>query len=58
MNQMQLIRKDFRTCVSCNPNIDKIEIDGEMVNVLGEKRIGEWVFYIFSYNVKGGGLPF
>lgn len=45
-------------CVSCNPNIDKIEIDGEMVNVLGEKRIGEWVFYIFSYNVKGGGLPF
>lgn len=39
-------------CVSCNPYVDRIEIGGEKVNVLGEERIGEWVFYIFSYNVK------
>ncbi len=44
--------------VSCNTYVDKIEIGGEMVNVLGEERIGEWVFYIFSCNVKEGVIPF
>ena len=44
--------------VSCNTYVDKLEIGGEMVNVLGEERIGEWVFYIFSCNVKEGVIPF